>query len=86
VPGDREVRRRLDRALRWAIEHLTDGEGHSSQIVKIVPGDPEASLLYRKLVDRNPPTGVQMPQDEPPIDSSGMALLRQWILAGASTR
>lgn len=52
----------------------------------VVPGDPERSLLYRKLVDRSPPIGVQMPQARPPLDDRGKALVRDWILQGARGR
>src|SRR5690606_39465635 len=34
----------------------------------VVPGDPEQSLLYRKLVDRRPPVGQQMPLLRTPLD------------------
>jgi hypothetical protein len=52
----------------------------------VVPGDPARSLLYRKLVDRNPPVGVQMPQALPPLGPSGKELVRRWIAAGATSR
>lgn len=52
----------------------------------IVPGDPEASLLYRKLVDRRPPVGDQMPLQRPPLDDHARELLRRWILEGAVDR
>lgn len=52
----------------------------------IVPGDPEASLLYRKLVDRRPPVGDQMPLQRPPLDDHARALVRRWILEGAVER
>ena len=52
----------------------------------IVPGDPEASLFYRKLVDRVPSVGVQMPEAQPPLSEAGKALVYQWILEGATSR
>jgi hypothetical protein len=52
----------------------------------IVPGDPERSLLYRKLVDRPPPVGEQMPQGRPPLGDGARSLVRQWILEGARDR
>jgi hypothetical protein len=52
----------------------------------IVPGDPEASLLYRKLVDRQPPVGQQMPLQRPPLDARGVELVRRWIAEGALDR
>lgn len=52
----------------------------------IVPGNPEASLLYRKLVDRRPSVGEQMPLQRPPLDDRGRELVRLWILQGARSR
>jgi hypothetical protein len=52
----------------------------------IVPREPEASFLYRKLVDRPPPLGDQMPLQRPPLDAHGKELVRRWILEGASAR
>lgn len=52
----------------------------------VVPGDPEGSLLYRKLKDRQPPVGEQMPQQVPPLDALALAMVRRWIENGASPR
>jgi hypothetical protein len=52
----------------------------------MVPGDPEGSLLYRKVVDRRPPVGDQMPQRRPPLDAHGKDMLRRWILDGGTAR
>jgi hypothetical protein len=52
----------------------------------MVPGDPEASLLYRKVFDRRPPVGDQMPQRRPPLDAHGKDMLRRWILDGGTAR
>lgn len=52
----------------------------------IVPGKPEESLLWRKLVERRPPVGDQMPLMEPPLDARGKALVEQWIRGGALAR
>jgi hypothetical protein len=52
----------------------------------IVPGDPEGSLLYRMLVDRNPVYGHQMPLQKVPLDDRGKQLVRRWILEGATGR
>jgi len=61
--------------------------GESGRIGEIlVPGDPEASLLYRKLADRRPPVGEQMPLQRPPLDDRARALVRRWIQEGAVDR
>ncbi|MGE3174061.1 MAG: c-type cytochrome domain-containing protein [Planctomycetota bacterium] len=52
----------------------------------LVPGDPEASLLYRKLVDRLPPVGQQMPLSGSLLDERGRDWIRRWIADGALAR
>ena len=52
----------------------------------VVPGDPEASYLYRKLVDRTPTAGDQMPLQQPPLSAHGKEIVRLWILQGATSR
>jgi hypothetical protein len=52
----------------------------------LVPGDPERSLLWRKLADRLPPVGAQMPLLGTPLDDRARQLVRQWILDGATAR
>ena len=51
-----------------------------------MPGDPEGSLLYRMLADRNPVYGHQMPLQKVPLDDRGKELVRRWILEGATGR
>ena len=52
----------------------------------LVPGDPEGSLLYRKLVDRLPPIGAQMPLERVPLEPFAVELVRRWIAEGARDR
>ena len=52
----------------------------------IEPFVPEKSYLYSKLVDRRPVIGDQMPLALPPLSAHGVALVRQWILEGATSR
>ncbi len=52
----------------------------------VVPFDPENSFLYRKLVDRFPTFGEQMPLATPPLAEHGKELVRRWILEGATDR
>jgi hypothetical protein len=63
----------------------TPGESQGA-LPLIVPGDPQNSLFYRKLIDRNPALGAQMPLALPPLDDRGKALVRDWILQGATSR
>lgn len=48
----------------------------------IVPGNPGASELYKRLLG---PTerGAQMPQNLPPLPDESIEIIRQWIAAGA---
>lgn len=52
-------------------------------LVRVVPGDPAASLLYRKISDDAPPCGSRMPQAADPLPPALIALVRDWIAAGA---
>jgi hypothetical protein len=57
--------------------------------MRVIPGDPEASLLYAKVVDKiegaAPPCGDVMPlgSDVPALSGEESDLIRRWILAGA---
>jgi hypothetical protein len=64
------------------------GDCEPSGLVRVVPGDPEASLLYLKVRAKReaaaPPCGDPMPQGErPPITEAELAAIEGWILAGA---
>ena len=52
-------------------------------LVRVVPGDPAASLLYRKISEDAPPCGSRMPQAAAPLPPALIALVRDWIAAGA---
>ena len=48
----------------------------------VIPGQPDASELYLRLLgDTN--TGSQMPLGQEPLDSEAIATIRQWIESGA---
>jgi hypothetical protein len=57
--------------------------------VRVVPNDPDASLLYAKVADKidhiAPPCGDTMPlgPDLPALSSEESDLIRRWILMGA---
>jgi hypothetical protein len=51
--------------------------------VRVVPGDPAASLLYRKITEDAPPCGSRMPQGADPLPRELTDLVRDWIAAGA---
>ncbi|MEW6250939.1 MAG: hypothetical protein AB1716_09850 [Planctomycetota bacterium] len=73
--------------------HLTFGEAYGDVVnqpselhagwILVVPGDPETSLLYRKVRDTIPPAGLHMPTLQPPLSETEIQLIREWIEAGA---
>ncbi|MHC4133464.1 MAG: c-type cytochrome domain-containing protein [Planctomycetota bacterium] len=46
----------------------------------VIPGDPDQSLLVRRLEGTVPPT---MPLNAPPLTTSEIDRIQQWILEGA---
>lgn len=53
-----------------------------SGLDRIVPGDPDNSLLFLKISATPPPCGKAMPEDNP-LDAAKIDLVRSWIEAGA---
>ena len=53
----------------------------SSDKPPVVPGQPEASQLYRLLVEKNPDD--RMPQDADPLAGTEVAVTGDWIASGA---
>ncbi|RKU30447.1 hypothetical protein C6497_04485 [Candidatus Poribacteria bacterium] len=56
---------------------------HTSLIAdgKVIPGDPDGSVFYQRLIETNP--ALRMPQGQPPLDPAAIKTIEQWILAGA---
>lgn len=52
------------------------------QLLRIAPGDPANSYLYRKITGSGI-TGDRMPQSRPPLDEAKIRLVRDWIRRGA---
>ncbi len=52
-------------------------------LTRVRPGDPDGSLLYRKITEDSPPCGSRMPQGADPLSPELIALVRDWIAAGA---
>jgi hypothetical protein len=58
---------------------------HSSQdpaLIRVIPGDPDASLIIRKL-EGTQSVGDQMPQGGPYLPQSTIDVIRLWIQNGA---
>ena len=49
----------------------------------VVPGQPDQSLLYRKVADDMPPCGARMPLGLAPLDPETLTQIRTWIEMGA---
>lgn len=48
---------------------------------KVVPGDPDGSVFYQRLIETD--VTKRMPQGQPPLEPAAIETIRQWILAGA---
>ncbi len=48
---------------------------------KIIPGDPEGSVFYQRLIETN--VAKRMPLGQPPLAPASIETIRQWIAAGA---
>ena len=57
---------------------------HATLIEKgtVIPGNPDASELYKRLLG-NTENGVQMPFGQPPLPDQSIDTIQRWILAGA---
>ena len=49
----------------------------------VVPGDADASLLYRKVSSDTPPVGGRMPLFRAPLSDADIEVIRNWIDQGA---
>ena len=61
--------------------HTFEGLMGPSDDPMIVPGDPEQSMLYQVLIDKD--EDVRMPQQDDPLEPQMIEKVREWILAGA---
>jgi hypothetical protein len=51
--------------------------------VRVIPGRPEESLLWRKLAPEVPACGRKMPLGRDPLPAAKRNLVRRWIEGGA---
>ena len=58
---------------------------HAALIEKgtVVPGNPDASELYKRLLGTTENGGAQMPLGQPQLPDQSIEAIRRWILAGA---
>lgn len=52
-------------------------------LIRVVPGDPAASLLIRKLEGTPGTLGDRMPQGGPFLTTDQISIIREWIQLGA---
>ena len=60
------------------MEHATLIDGGT-----VVPGNPNASELYKRLLGTTENGGAQMPLGQPPLPPQSIEAIRRWILSGA---
>ena len=53
-----------------------------ASLIRVVPGDPDASFLIQKL-DGTQTLGERMPAGRPPLTTATINVIRQWIQNGA---
>ncbi len=52
-------------------------------MMRVVAGQPDLSLLMKKVEGAMPPCGTQMPPNPPPLAPEKIAQIRTWIMNGA---
>lgn len=52
-------------------------------LVRVEPGDPQASYFYQTISEAKPKVGAQMPRNGDPLTVAEQSLIRVWILQGA---
>ena len=73
-----------DEAWRDLVNVVSDGPACASTgLVRVVPGDPETSLLVDKIANRPPVCGSAMPFAGP-LDAKQVEQVREWIRRGAA--
>lgn len=79
-PGDLRFDRDDDKM--W--EELLEESEQVDALDRVRPNAPADSYLVRKLVQRSPAVGAQMPIGATPIDAASAQIIVRWILAGAT--
>ena len=55
----------------------------NSNLIRVVPGDPDASFLIQKLQGADGLLGERMPAGRPPLATATINVIRKWIEDGA---
>ena len=76
----------LDLSAGQAASHLINVPApRDNTQIRVIPGNPGGSLLIQKL-EGTSNLGQRMPLGQAPLDPSTIAVIRQWITAGAPTQ
>jgi hypothetical protein len=75
--------------LVWSYEELlaSAAEPVCGLTERVVPGDPEASILWARVQPMDPEAEAcaeRMPKDAPPLDATQAQLVYDWIASGAA--
>lgn len=62
---------------------INQQSSQDSSRTRVIPGDPENSILYLKISRDDPPIGVRMPFERNPLDENQIETIRRWIAEGA---
>ena len=62
---------------------VNQASSQQPDLTLVVPGDPDASLLWLKVSSNAPPVGATMPLFGQRLSSGELGLLRDWIAQGA---
>lgn len=74
----------LDLDPKWSYENLVDTPSTSGTGgIRVIPGNPMASVLYQKINCDDPDSGNRMPNGRPPLPLVEQALIYDWIMLGA---
>ncbi|MCB0644808.1 MAG: hypothetical protein KDC44_24350, partial [Phaeodactylibacter sp.] len=58
-------------------------DGAAALPYRVTPGEPNASMLYKRITIHNPPNFERMPASGNPLPESSVTLIKNWIEEGA---
>ena len=61
----------------------TNAVARNLGLIRVVPGDPDSSFLFRKLTEPGPGEGTPMPSSETRLTPPYVDLVARWISQGA---
>ena len=74
----------LDLRAAAGFANLVNTPSTQTALLRVTPGDPEASYLIHKLEGRSGIVGSRMPQGGPFLSAEQIDVIRSWITAGAA--